>query len=169
MSYVRNLSMSKITHIGRNFSDMNSDSKKPWELFPGLEETRPVCTPLTRLEPATPTTWSPPLLQLPTTVTCLWPTTMLGCTLTTPKVRDHLWRGGHRHRRPRHQWREVCCCHPHHLQGGGRCCQHHRHRQQGDYWQHPWNLRRGVRYCHTRRQRRRDRRRGGGAVGGIAK
>ena len=31
--------MSKITHIGRNFSDMNSDSKKPWELFPGLAKS----------------------------------------------------------------------------------------------------------------------------------
>ena len=28
--------MSKITHIGRNFSDMNSGSKKLRELFPGL-------------------------------------------------------------------------------------------------------------------------------------
>jgi hypothetical protein len=26
----------KITHIGRNFSDMNSGSKKLQELFPGL-------------------------------------------------------------------------------------------------------------------------------------
>jgi hypothetical protein len=35
-SYFRILSMSKITHIGRNISDMNSGSKKLRELFPGL-------------------------------------------------------------------------------------------------------------------------------------
>ena len=29
--------MSKITHIGRNFSDINSGSKKVQELFPGLQ------------------------------------------------------------------------------------------------------------------------------------
>ena len=31
--------MSKITRIGRNFSDMNSGSKKLRELFPGLHVT----------------------------------------------------------------------------------------------------------------------------------
>ena len=36
MSYVTNLSMLKITHIGRNFSAMYSGSKKLRELFPGL-------------------------------------------------------------------------------------------------------------------------------------
>ena len=35
-SYFRILSMLKITHIGRNFSGMNSGSKKLQELFPGL-------------------------------------------------------------------------------------------------------------------------------------
>ena len=45
MSYVRIFSMSKITHIGRNFSDMNSGSKKLRELFPGLLMRSISCMP----------------------------------------------------------------------------------------------------------------------------
>jgi hypothetical protein len=36
LSYFRILSMSEITHIGRNFSDTSSGTKKLLELFPGL-------------------------------------------------------------------------------------------------------------------------------------